>query len=106
MADPLPLVTYLAGLVGVIAGVLFVYVYQFATELEVKFAKMRQRAEGLVHDMDSLQSNVSVLRQKARAKASYQEAEQLLAAATSKLLLKDKQVALDDVNAQIRVELK
>ncbi len=106
MADPLPLVTYFAGLVGVIAGVLFVYVYQTATQLEVQFAKMRQRAEGLVHAMGALQSNVSVLRYKANSKASYQEAEQLLAAATNKLMLKDKQVALDDLNDQIRVELK
>ncbi len=106
MADPLPLVTYLAGLVGVIAAVMFVYVYQTATQLEVQFAKMRQRAEGLVHDMDALQSNVSALRHKAKSKASYQEAEQLLSAATNKLMLKDKQVALGDINTKIRVELK
>ncbi len=105
MADPLPLITYLAGLVGVIAAVMFVYVYQTATELEVRFAKMRQRAEGLVHDMDALHSNVNHLRAKAKAKASYQEAEQMLSSATSRIMLKDKQVALP-VNDQIRVELK
>ncbi|MBI2445474.1 hypothetical protein HYV43_03750 [Candidatus Micrarchaeota archaeon] len=106
MADPLPLIPYLAGLVGVIAAVLFVYVYRTATELEVQFTKMRQRAEGLVHDMDTLQSNVAHLRQKAKAKASYQEAEQLLASATGKVMLQDKKVALGGINEKIRVELQ
>jgi len=106
MADPLPFVPYLAGLIGVIAGILFVYVYRTATDLEVQFVRMRQRAEGLVHDMDSIQSNVDHLRAQAKGKASYHEAEQLLASATGRIMLKDKQVALGDVNSKIRVELK
>ncbi|MBI5226688.1 hypothetical protein HY994_05675 [Candidatus Micrarchaeota archaeon] len=106
MADPISIVTYLAGLVGVVAAVLFVYVYRTATELEVAFAKMRQRSELLVHDLDSLHSNLTELREKSKAKASYQEAEQLLAAATGKLMLKDKQVALEPLNSNIRVEVK
>lgn len=106
MADPVSLVTYLAGLVGVVAGALFVYVYRTASELEVAFKKMRQRSEILVHDFDALHSNLSQLRDKTRAKASYQEAEQLMAAATGKLVLKDKTSALKGINPDIRVGLR
>ncbi len=88
------------------AAALFAYVYKTATEFETHFHRMRERAELLVHDFDTLHSNISELRKKSEAKASYQDAEQLLSGTTSKLMLRGKRAALEPINAGIKVELQ
>ncbi len=101
--EPITLVTYAAGGVGVIGAALFVYVYRTFNTVERRFAGMRSRTERVVHDFSHLRSNVSELSAKAAAKASYKDTEAALKNATRNVVLRTKKNTLSGQNAAIRV---
>lgn len=105
MVDPLTLVSILAGGIGILGAVLFVYVYQTANAMEKRFAHMRSRAEGVVHDFDALRSNLGEISKSVNAKASYNDTEKLLSKATGNAVLRQKKEALASANSSVRVGL-
>lgn len=105
MVDLLTLVAVAAGGIGILGGVLFVYVYQTANAMEKRFAHMRSRAENVVHDFNGIKSNLGALSKSIQSKASYQDTERLLSRATGNAVLRQKKDALSEVNRSVRVRL-
>jgi hypothetical protein len=101
--EPVALITYAAGGVGVIGAALFVYVYNTFNQVERQLAGMHSRTERVVHDFDHLSSSVTELSHCASSKASYQDTESSLKKATRNVMLRSKKEELSNQNTSIRV---
>ncbi|MDP2717142.1 MAG: hypothetical protein Q8P02_00195 [Candidatus Micrarchaeota archaeon] len=101
--EPVTLITYAAGGVGVVGAALFIYVYRTFNRVERQFSGMRARTERVVHDFSHLSSSVSALSGQAAAKASYQDTEAALKKATRNVVLRGTSDALSEENPSIRV---